>query len=221
MDAIVEQALMKWPNVPHCYGWLALDARGAWRMHSPQNSPRDAMQSSAPSSAQRIESPGEKICHPVLLDFINRNYTHDEQGCWYFQNGPQRVYIDLEAAPYIARTQASEAFILHTGVQMESIATIWLSEQGRLYLQDQNRIALLDDRDLAQCLSCLHVDANDDGHNPRSVIDDEQLLAWLDAPSEDMFLSLQWQGRKIPVKHILEQEVTAHFGFICLPRRID
>ena len=32
MDAIVEAALKKWPNVPHCYGWLALDARGDWYM---------------------------------------------------------------------------------------------------------------------------------------------------------------------------------------------
>ena len=28
MDDIVKQALAKWPNVPHCYGWLSLDARG-------------------------------------------------------------------------------------------------------------------------------------------------------------------------------------------------
>ena len=32
MDAIVEAALRKWPNVPHCHGWLALDARGNWFM---------------------------------------------------------------------------------------------------------------------------------------------------------------------------------------------
>ncbi len=27
MDEIVRQAMAKWPSVPHCYGWLALDAR--------------------------------------------------------------------------------------------------------------------------------------------------------------------------------------------------
>ena len=27
MDDIVKQAMAKWPNVPHCYGWLALAAR--------------------------------------------------------------------------------------------------------------------------------------------------------------------------------------------------
>jgi hypothetical protein len=28
MDDIVKAALLKWPNVPHCTGWLALDGRG-------------------------------------------------------------------------------------------------------------------------------------------------------------------------------------------------
>ena len=32
MDDIVKAALKKWPNVPACYGWLALDARGDWYM---------------------------------------------------------------------------------------------------------------------------------------------------------------------------------------------
>ena len=32
MDDIVKQAMAKWPNVPDCYGWLGLDARGNWYM---------------------------------------------------------------------------------------------------------------------------------------------------------------------------------------------
>ena len=32
MDKLVEAALKKWPNVPNCYGWLALDVRGDWYM---------------------------------------------------------------------------------------------------------------------------------------------------------------------------------------------
>ena len=32
MDDIVRAALKKWPNVPACHGWLALDARGDWYM---------------------------------------------------------------------------------------------------------------------------------------------------------------------------------------------
>ena len=196
MDAIVEQALVKWPNVPHCYGWLALDARGAWRMRS------------APIQEKNI--PGEKIIHPVLLGFINRNYAHDAQGRWYFQNGPQRVYIDLERAPYIARSQPGGHFVLHTSEEMTRIETAYLSAQGRLYLQASDKLAMLDDRDLAQCLTQLHLNGD--------VVGDDVLLAWLNAPTDDVELSLQWQGLSIPLKHILDEEVAAHFGFICLPR---
>jgi hypothetical protein len=85
MDDIVKQAMAKWPNVPHCYGWLALDARGNWRM-------RD-------EAAQQADSAGDKLNNATLVGFINRNYAHDDAGRWYFQNGPQRVYVNLEATP--------------------------------------------------------------------------------------------------------------------------
>ena len=42
MDDIVRQAMAKWPNVPHCYGWLGLDARGGWYMRD------DRVQASGP-----------------------------------------------------------------------------------------------------------------------------------------------------------------------------
>ena len=32
MDEQVLRSLIKWPNVPDCFGWLALDRRGQWRM---------------------------------------------------------------------------------------------------------------------------------------------------------------------------------------------
>ena len=87
MDDIVKQALAKWPDVPNCYGWLALDARGHWRMRDER--------------AQHLHLPGDKLTNAALVGFINRNYAADERGCWYFQNGPQRVYVNLEATPYI------------------------------------------------------------------------------------------------------------------------
>ena len=30
MDELVRQAMAKWPNVPHAYGWLGLGMRGDW-----------------------------------------------------------------------------------------------------------------------------------------------------------------------------------------------
>src|ERR1041385_6180040 len=55
MDDIVKQAMAKWPNVPHCYGWLALDARGGWRM-------RD-------EAAQRANAAGDRLNNPALVGF--------------------------------------------------------------------------------------------------------------------------------------------------------
>lgn len=89
MDEIVRQSMAKWPNVPHCYGWLALDRRGQWRMRDEQ--------------AQASGAAGEPIRHAALLAFIGRNYASDDRGQWYFQNGPQRVYVALAYAPFVVR----------------------------------------------------------------------------------------------------------------------
>jgi hypothetical protein len=89
MDEIVRQAMAKWPNVPHCYGWLALDRRGQWRM-------RD-------EAAQAAGAAGDPIRHTALIAFIARNYASDDAGRWYFQNGPQRVYVSLAYAPFVVR----------------------------------------------------------------------------------------------------------------------
>ena len=89
MDESVAQSLVKWPDVPHCFGWLALDRRGAWRM-------RD-------DYAQAHGLPGDAIKHAALNAFIARNYASDADGRYFFQNGPQRVYINLDATPWIVR----------------------------------------------------------------------------------------------------------------------
>jgi hypothetical protein len=89
MDQSIAQSLVKWPNVPHCFGWLALDRRGAWRM-------RD-------DYAQVHGLSGDVIKHAALNAFIARNYASDAEGRYFFQNGPQRVYINLDATPWVIR----------------------------------------------------------------------------------------------------------------------
>ncbi|HEX4329053.1 MAG TPA: DUF2946 family protein, partial [Burkholderiales bacterium] len=78
MDDIVAQAMRKWPNVPDVYNWLRLDERGRWRVR-----------------ARDYENTGrfETIGNPAVVEFIGRNYQPDDQGRWYFQNGPQRVFV--------------------------------------------------------------------------------------------------------------------------------
>ncbi len=97
MDDIVRQALAKWPNVPHCYGWLALDARGGWYMRDDRVQALGAFDSGVPGAK------GSLLKHEKLVDFIHRNYDSDATGQWFFQNGPQRVYVELEVAPLIWR----------------------------------------------------------------------------------------------------------------------
>ena len=124
MDPIVEAALRKWPHVPHCYGWLALDARGHWYM-------RDERTQAAGTFAQ---AKGSRIVHDKLLAFIHRNYTQDERGAAYFQNGPQRVYVELAAAPYVWRLQPDHRVLAHTG-EAADVRAAWLDEHGRLFLE--------------------------------------------------------------------------------------
>ena len=128
MDEIVKAALKKWPNVPHCYGWLALDARGDWYMRD------ERIQRAGPFPQVK----GSRITHDKLQAFIHRNYAADEHGQWFFQNGPQRVYVQLEATPWVWRVRwpgggAAPEVISHTGLPA-TVRSSWLDDEGRLYL---------------------------------------------------------------------------------------
>lgn len=123
MDDIVRQAMAKWPHVPHCYGWLGLDTRGQWYMRD------DRAQAAGPFPASK----GSLLRHDKLIEFIHRNYECDAQGHWYFQNGPQRVYVELEATPLVWRIDNRLGITAHTG-RPAQVRTAWLDESGRLYL---------------------------------------------------------------------------------------
>lgn len=195
MDDIVKQALAKWPNVPHCYGWLALDARGNWRMRDER--------------AQALGLAGDVIRNPALLAFINRNYTHDERGSWYFQNGPQRVYVDLQLAPYIARTDPVHELILHTGEMIMAVDSAWMTDCGRLLLICGDKVAAIDDRDMAECLGKLQ--------SAGRAMTDEQILAWF-AQADDADVTFHFHGAAIPVRRIADEQLAQHFGFVATPR---
>jgi hypothetical protein len=125
MDAIVEAALRKWPNVPDCHGWLALDARGNWHMRD------ERAQRAGPFPLVK----GSRIEHDKLRAFIERNYACDAAGAWFFQNGPQRVYVQLEAAPWVWRIADAPGWPIssHTG-RPAVPESAWLDETGRLFI---------------------------------------------------------------------------------------
>ncbi|MFZ4379896.1 MAG: DUF2946 family protein [Polynucleobacter sp.] len=155
MDEQVLRSLIKWPNVPDCYGWLALDRRGQWRM-------RDEF-------TQQNQLPGQVIVHQALNEFISRNYARDSQGRYFFQNGPQRVFITLDATPWISRIIPSDqgtqlltqcqSSIDPTAALSDEKGNIYIvgkvaqtiyedSDRGKFSIQESESIALLHDHDL-------------------------------------------------------------------------
>ena len=178
MDPIVIKALAKWPNVPHCYGWLGLDARGNWYMRD------DRAQAAGPFQASRggnLASRGSLLKHEKLIDFIGRNYACDETGQWFFQNGPQRVYLELDITPWVWRlsdvpvsaagTDAASlaagrpvAVHAHTG-QAAQVRSCLLDELGRVYLETELGLGLVHTQDMG-----LAADAVDAGQwQPEAV----------------------------------------------------
>ena len=158
MDDIVKAAIQKWPNVPNCFEWLGLDARGDWYL-------RDAATQAAGPFPQ---SKGSRITHEKLREFIQRNYERDAQGAWFFQNGPQRVYVELEATPWIWRLQPDGRVLSHTGAVVQ-VQDSLLDESGRLYLVTDAGLGLVHTADVS-----LAADLVESGQwSPRDVQADE------------------------------------------------
>jgi Protein of unknown function (DUF2946) len=143
MDEIVRQALTKWPNVPHCFGWLGLDARGQWFMRD------DRVQALGPFVGGTPQSKGSQLRHEKLIEFIQRNYEADAAGQWYFQNGPQRVYVELEITPLIWRVADDRSVTDHLG-RPARVQRCFMDEQGRLFLETDTGFGLVHTMDMNQ-----------------------------------------------------------------------
>ena len=170
-------ALPHWPNVPACYGWLSLDARGRWRLKD------------------------ERVEHGGLLHFLNANYASDEHGNWLVHNGPQRVYVELESAPWVLRLLPGDRLQTHSGRPARALAPVLVDADGRVSLHTDLGPAAIDDRDLALFLAEL-MDARG-----RSV-DEAALDALLEGASP---IALSWRG--LPVHHARSSEIPRQLGF--------
>ena len=124
MDEIVLRSMAKWPNVPDVYGWLSLDRRGNWLIKN------------------------VKIGNLAFREFIGRNYQPDPRGCWYFQNGPQRVFVSLAYTPLVVHYESQQLFD-HCGRPFLP-GRAFQDEEGSVLIEGDGAIALLDDRDLAR-----------------------------------------------------------------------
>jgi hypothetical protein len=202
MDEQVLRSLIKWPNVPDCYGWLGLDRRGQWRM-------RDEF-------AQQNHLSGQVINHSALNDYISRNYARDNQGRFFFQNGPQRVFINLDATPWIAHIiPDAEGMKLLTQCHSEIDPTMALSdERGNIYIVGNICETIYEDLETNQFFNA-----------------DQQSIALLHDHDLDYFSDLakleeqacsfggiwNWRGKQLPLDPIHSQEIDKKFGFIKRP----
>ena len=146
MDDLVQQAMRKWPNVPHCHAWLGLDDRGDWYMRD------DTVQQQGPFP----QAKGSKLQHTKLIEFIQRNYACDEHGQWYFQNGPQRVYVELMSAPFVWRIQSDLSVTDNLGSQQRVLDCV-LDEEGRVYLNTEQGLGLVHSQDVGLAAQALEL----------------------------------------------------------------
>jgi len=175
------RSLAKWPDVPAVYGWLALDARGQWLLRNPAS------------------NVFERIGNAALREFIGRNYGRDLRGCWYFQNGPQRVYVRLAYTPLVYRLQ-SGALVDHCGRRAGAPQGAWLDERGRILLLAPSGVGVLEDRDLAAA--------------------SERLVDERGAPADSLAHAkfFDYAGARTPLGSIASREAPARFGFVPEPQ---
>ena len=82
-----------------------------------------------------------------VADFIHRNYDQDGAGCWFFQNGPQRVYVELELAPLVLRIGPAGSLAAHTG-RAARFKACFVDEHGRLYVDTDLGLGLVHTLDM-------------------------------------------------------------------------
>jgi hypothetical protein len=191
VDDIVIRAMGKWPDVPNVYGWLQLDRRGSWLIK------------------------GNRIANAGVTAFIGRNYAADERGRWFFQNGPQRVFVTLEYTPFVVNTasDASRALETHIGQSIAKISGAWVDETGSLLLRWATGLGVLNDRDLAT-VSGLFTDLHG------KPISDAVLARAFDAEARRHATGVyvDYAGSRVPIGRIQSGEVAQKFGFDPDPR---
>jgi hypothetical protein len=191
MDPIVIQAMAKWPSVPNVYGWLRLDRRGRWLLK------------------------GDRIANTGMTAFIGRNYAADERGRWFFQNGPQRVFVTLEYTPFVVKTagDASTALETHAGQSIAKISGAWVDGTGSLLLRWAAGLGVLNDRDLTT-VSKLFTDLHG------KPISDAVLARAFDAEARRHATGVyvDYAGSRVPIGRIQAGEVAQKFGFDPAPK---
>ena len=191
MDDTVIAAIARWPDVPAVFGWLSLTARGQWRLR------------------------GEPIGNAAIRDFIGRNYAGDEQGRWYFQNGPQRVFVSLELTPWIYRLDAAGSFTTHTGIAPTRCTGAALLDNNGIVLLTELGPGAIDDRDASRFLQGV---ADETGQ----PLDARRCERWLLGTDDAYFVPERssLEGPPMPFERVSSDMKERRWKFVCEPSEI-
>lgn len=189
MDESVRRAMARWPDVPALAGWLRLDQRGRWWID------------------------GGLVEREALAGFIARNYLADEMGRYYFQNGPQRVYVSLDYTPWVLHADGRGGLATHTGDPVTGVTGAFVDEDGEALVAFDRGVGLLPG-DAAEWLASrlcradgvtADADAVAAGVEAAAVGGDSGLCVALD------------DSAPAPLAGVRRTEVPARFGFVAEP----
>jgi hypothetical protein len=156
------------------------------------------------------------IHHITLNEFISRNYAHDSFGRFFFQNGPQRVFVTLDATPFIARIFPSEIgpqLLTQCGTEIKPQGAL-SDEKGNIYITGLFQQSFSDQIDgvvftKTESLSAALL------HDHDLDLFSEQSQVQEDACS--FRGSWQWKGNQLPIEPIHSSELANRFNFIKAP----
>ena len=187
MDEIVLRSMLKWPDVPAVYGWLSLDRRGSLMIKT-------------------VAGRFERIAHAGVGEFIGRNYASDSEGRWYFQNGPQRVFVALDYTPWVySLADTGQGLLAHTGAVPRALEAVFLDDTGALLLKTEIGIGVLLDRDLSAFLERL------------TDVRGRALERLLEEVAQGAEAQAMLQGKNVPIAPIRSAAVPGRFGFVARP----
>lgn len=188
VDDSVRRAIAAWPQVPAAYGWLDLDEGGLWRLE------------------------GEPVTHHGLIAFINRNYDRDDEGRWFFQNGPQRVYVRLGYTPWVLHVDGGGCLRTHTGCAIEALRGVFVDDGGDLLLDTDAGVGLVHAGALPAVAEWL-VDAAGHAVTAGALADAVEALERGEPPG----LRLRFGDTDFALGTMRRAEVPGRFGFVADP----
>ena len=166
--------------------------------------------------AQANQLAGNVIQHTALNEFISRNYAYDSLGRYFFQNGPQRVFITLDATPWVARIipiKGGLQLLNQCGEEIKPQSAL-SDEKGNVYITGLITQSLSDKidntiftRTALPSVALLH-DHDLDLFSEQSKVQEDACSfrgSWL------------WDGIELPIEPIHSIELSERFHFVKSP----